>query len=111
MEEGGWPEFLFRKDGIMHPYREVLGEMATVLKAYLEKYAVHRKEFRQETVDELCGCLQQLVNREQDVTAIAGLENLSLDSGKTVRADAELIQRYMRKVCRCKVILHYPAVS
>lgn len=105
-----WKEFLFNKGGTVHPYKEVSGELAMVLKRYLEKYNEHRHVFEQKKVDEVCRYLQQLADNGKDVTEIAGLEKLSLDSEKAVIADAKLILNYMQKVRQRKLILNYLVV-
>ena len=103
--------FLFMQNEGIHPYGMLFSEVAAVLKAFLKMYNLHKKAFCEETLVKLLDCLDHFIVDEKEVTSIAGLEKMTLESKNSIPADTKLIQDYMMKVSRQKRIRRYRIIE
>ena len=100
-------DFLFLHNGTVHPYGNVFSELAAVLRAFLEMYNLHKKAYSEEILGELLGCLQRFAPDSKEITSIAGLEDLTLESKTSITADAKRVLDYMMNLSKRKRIRRY----
>lgn len=105
------PGFLWGEGEKTHFYKHAFMELAAIVKVFLERSAMFKNTWDKERVDSLSGYLAQLYEKEPDIKAIKGLENISLSSDKAVRADANLILQYMRRLSKPNCIERYERIA